>query len=134
MVRQRPDTDHDMLLDMWPRLEAEEQRSLRNQAKIDTLELAVTELTHMTQEGFHKLETQLSSQISEGLNDARKDTSTQFDQIENHLNEQDESVNKMRVSVAGARAYWPRAAVVFVTISGTALGLAIVQLMMLGHW
>ncbi len=149
---QFPPNDHDAIANMWPRLHAQEEMAARHQAKIDTLESAVgdlkqsmADLAQTTQAGFHQLKSDLDSTFTEKLHETRQEfaaqttsiedhLSQQNAQIEEHLNAQDATVNTLRETVAGAKADWPRAAIVFVSIAGTALTLALVQMVSAGHW
>jgi len=149
---QFPPNDHDAIANMWPRLKSQEDMAARHQHKIDTLESSISNmqqsivvLSQNTQEGLHQLESRMTTAFTEGLQDTRQEFASQTSsieshlsqqnaQIEDHLNQQDSTVNNLREAVAGAKADWPRAAIVFVSIAGTALTLALVQMVSAGHW
>lgn len=120
-----PGSDHDALMNLWPRVGVMEQSVGRLERHQDRLEETVTGV----REEIRAVEGRLLSRLDESLQETRSDMRARLAEIDTHLTRQDQQQADLWGAVAEARGRWPASAVVFITVVGTVVsGLVVMAL------
>lgn len=118
-----PANDREALASLWSRMWTQEEAVITMTQRQDRFDAALAAL----RTDIQTVQDRVSAEIRTGLHDVREDVSSRLDRLDTHLEAQDATQATLREVVAGAKADWPRSAVIAVTavVTLTAATLAV---------
>lgn len=110
-----PANDREALASLWARMWSQESGLATVQQRQDRFDAAL----EILRTDIQAVQDRVSAEIRAGLHDVREDVNTRLDRLDTHLEAQDATQASLREVVAGAKADWPRGAIVAVTVAST---------------